>query len=91
MAEKVYGSWSFQSESISLQLYYDDVTGHPTRIVAVVRQTCTLKATVSNGNKVYTATRTFQPGYENFAVPTNVGSRINFLTGDAVIEVEHVD
>lgn len=91
MAEKILGSWSFQSESVTLVLLYDDVSGRPTRLMATVRQTCTLKATLSTANKVYRATRTFQPGYEEYVIPTNVASRINVLTGDVNIEVEHVD
>lgn len=90
MAERIGCQVAFNDNEVVVAVYYDTTTGRPTRIVSDNSGNATaVTFTVSNQTKSYSGTRTIQPGHEEYQVPVGLASRINFATGDVLVQATH--
>lgn len=88
MAEALLERFAFNDEAIVIEVFYDDVTGHPTRVTSDNRSGASqaIAYTLANRNRSFTGTHTVPVGGEEFTVPTNLANRIDVLSGDVSLE-----
>jgi len=90
VAEVAGGRFAIASETVVVELFFDDVTGEPTRVTSSNDGAATLaRFTLANGAKVFSTTREIPAGSSEYVVPANLAHRIDFLSGDVFVEVEH--
>lgn len=90
MAERVGSRVAFDDEAVAVTVYYEDTTGHPTRIVSENDGEATqVTFTISSANRAWTGTRTIQAGTVDYSVPAGLANRIDFNTGDVAIDAAH--
>jgi len=83
MAEVVGPRASFPPAGLTVTVYYDDVTGQPTRVVAENPQgkvVCYFE--VSSGDRTKKFTTTIPSGTTEWQVTPAIARKINILTGD---------
>jgi hypothetical protein len=90
MTEVAGARFAFSDESVVIQVYYDDVTGHPTRVTASNTGSASeVTYTVASGDRTFSGTRTVPAGSEDYSIPTGLASRVNFLTNDCYLAATH--
>lgn len=90
MAEVSGARFAFADEGVVIQVWYDDVSGHPTRVTSENAGAASeVTFTVASGSRTFSATRIVESGSTEYVVPTNLANRVNFLTNDCYLAATH--